>query len=232
MELNADIGEGGADALLLPYVRRVSIACGGHVGDANSMRTALLLVRQYGIKAGAHPSYPDPANFGRKPVAASADEIRVWVEQQTYSLMTQADALGLELFHVKPHGALYNCAATDRQTANGVIAAVKNLSLTLIVLAGSPLARRAQEAGVAVLEEAFADRRYLLDGRLAPRTMPDAVIHNPADAAAQALAIAQGNLIRCLDGGERLVRADTLCLHGDGAGAVDRARAVAQALTP
>lgn len=230
IELNADIGEGGLDVLLVPHVSRVSIACGGHVGDANSMHAALLLARQYGIKAGAHPSYPDPANFGRKAMQASAEEIAVWVEQQTRSLMMGAEALGIELFHVKPHGALYNQAAINRETAAGVIAAVKKLRLSLVALAGSPLVAWAREVGVVVLEEAFADRRYLSSGQLAPRAMADAVIHDPAGAAGQALAIAQGKPIRSLDGGSLLLRADTLCLHGDEAGAAARACAVAHAL--
>lgn len=230
IELNADIGEGGADVLLLAYVNRVSIACGGHVGDTNSMRTALSLAGQYGLKAGAHPSYPDPANFGRKVVQASSGQIADWLEQQTRNLMIEAESLGIALFHVKPHGALYNRAAVDIEAASGVIAAVKKLGLALVALAGSPLVGWAREAGVVVFEEAFADRRYLQSGQLAPRTMEGAVIDAPTEVLEQALAIAQGKPIQCLDGGSLRLRADTLCLHGEQEGAAARVRAVAQAL--
>lgn len=230
IELNADIGEGGADALLMPYVDRVSIACGGHTGDAVSMRAALLLAREYGAKAGAHPSYPDLANFGRLAMQASPGDVSRWVEEQTRALMAVADGLNVKLFHVKPHGALYNLAATDRETADAVIAAIKNTGLTLVALAGSPLVGWAREAGLVVLEEAFADRRYLQNGQLAPRSQPDALLETPAEVVAQALAIARGEPIIALDGGDLLLRADTLCLHGDAPGAVERARAAALAL--
>ncbi|MBW8307535.1 MAG: LamB/YcsF family protein, partial [Thiobacillus sp.] len=111
IELNADIGEGCDDASLMPYLTRVSIACGGHAGDAVSMTAALRLAAEHGVAAGAHPSYPDRAQFGRQALAASEDEIAAWVMQQTEVLAEQAARLGLRLAHVKPHGALYNVAA-------------------------------------------------------------------------------------------------------------------------
>lgn len=230
MELNADVGEGGADALLMPLVSRVSIACGGHTGDAASMRAALMLAESYGIKAGAHPSYSDPANFGRVAMPAPPGDITRWVVEQTLALKAVADESGMRLFHVKPHGALYNQAADDREVGLAVVAAAKETGLTLVALAGSPLAGWAREADIPVLEEAFADRRYLSSGRLAPRSLPGALIESPMEAAAQARAIARGEPIPCLDGGLLVVRADTLCLHGDGVGAAEFARAIHQAL--
>ncbi|NWG39741.1 MAG: 5-oxoprolinase subunit PxpA [Hydrogenophilaceae bacterium] len=231
IELNADIGEGGPDAVLMPYVDRVSIACGGHAGDVASMRQALLLARDYGIKPGAHPGYPDPANFGRKAMAAGPAQITRWVVEQTLTLQRVAHALDMTLFHVKPHGALYNLAAGDRVIGKAVIAALQELGgLALIVLAGSPLAEWARVAGLEVIEEAFADRRYLENGRLAPREMPGAVINKPEEAAHQAALIAQEEPVVTLNGQLRVIRAQTLCVHGDGPGALERAKAVARAL--
>jgi len=231
IELNADVGEGGPDDLLMPLVDRVSIACGGHAGDVVSMRQALLRAKELGIQPGAHPGYPDPANFGRNPMAATPAEISDWIIGQTRALMTVADGLGMKLFHVKPHGALYNQAAVDKAIAEAVIAALLELKgLTLIALAGSSLAGWASAAGLAVLEEAFADRRYLQDGQLAPRNLPGAIIEEPGQAARQALAIARGLAIEPLGGGALFIRARTICLHGDGRGAQERAEAVASAL--
>lgn len=230
IELSADIGEGGADALLMPYVDRVSIACGGHAGDVASMRAALLLAKESGIKAGVHPSYPDPANFGRVNMQSSPEETSRWVKEQTRALMEVADGLNIELFHVKPHGALYNRAATNRETADAVIAAIKNTGLALVALANSPLVGWAREAGLVVLEEAFADRRYLKNGQLAPRSRHEALLESPAEVVEQALAIARGEPIITLDDGNLLLHADTLCLHGDAPGTAGRAEAVALAL--
>jgi UPF0271 protein len=231
MELNADVGEGWDDKLIFPYVDRVSVACGGHAGDETSMRNALLLARDMGVLAGAHPGYPDRKNFGRQPVASRPGEVRRWVVEQTRELMRLAEQAGTRLFHVKPHGALYSLAAQDQATGGEMIAALLDLGgLALVCLAGSPLAGRARSAGLAVLEEAFADRRYLADGRLAPRSRPGSVIDEPDAAAAQARSIANGEAIATLDGGTLCLRADTLCLHGDREDAVQFARAIAAAL--
>lgn len=231
IELNADVGEGGPDGLLMPLVDRVSIACGGHAGDVASMRQALLWARDLGIKPGAHPGYPDPANFGRKPMDAAPKDISRWVTEQTISLLDIAASLDLKLFHVKPHGALYNQAAVDKATAEAVIEALLELKgLSLVALAGSPLAGWAKTAGLMVLEEAFADRRYLPDGQLAPRSLPGAVIDEPDQAASQVLAIARTQAVEPLGGGSLFIRAQTICLHGDEPGAQKRAEAVASAL--
>jgi UPF0271 protein len=231
IELNADVGEGGPDEVLVPLVDRVSIACGGHAGDAASMRRALLLARQQGVLAGSHPGYPDPAHFGRRILPAQPQDITRWVREQTLALLGVASELGMRLFHVKPHGALYNRAAVDEPVGRAVVAALLELGdLSLIVLAGSPLAGVARAAGVPVLEEGFADRRYLASGELAPRHLPGALIQSPQAAAAQASAIARGEAFASIDGRTLLLQAQTLCLHGDDARAVERARAVAAAL--
>ncbi len=232
IELNADIGEGYDDASLMPYLARVSIASGGHVGDAASMAAALRLAAGQGVAVGAHPSYPDRAQFGRRALAASETEIAAWVTQQTEALAEQAARLGLRLAHVKPHGALYNVAARDAGVARAIARAVAALdpSLALVGLAGSQLIAAGQAAGLAVLNEAFADRRYQPSGRLVSRETPGALIVDPVAAAEQARALAQGGPVATLGGGAVRIRVDTICLHSDTPGALNIARAVHAAL--
>jgi len=232
IELNADIGEGCDDASLMPYLARVSIACGGHAGDAASMVAALRLAADHGVAAGAHPSYPDRSQFGRRALAASGDEIAAWVTQQTEALAELAARLGLRLAHVKPHGALYNVAARDVRVARAIARAVTEVdpALALVGLAGSQLIVAGQAAGLAVLNEAFADRRYQPSGRLVSRETVGALIVDPAAAAEQARALAEGRAVATFGGGAVRIRADTICLHSDTPGALNIARAVHAAL--
>ncbi|MDO9220459.1 MAG: 5-oxoprolinase subunit PxpA [Thiobacillus sp.] len=232
IELNADIGEGGDDAGLMPYLNRVSIACGGHTGDAASMGAALRLAAEHGVAVGAHPSYPDRARFGRHALAASADEIAMWVTQQTGMLAEQATRLGMRLAHVKPHGALYNVAACDAVTARAIAQAVAALdpALILVGLAGSQLIAAGEAVGLAVLNEAFADRRYQTTGRLVSRETIGALILEPAAAAGQAVALARGQAFSTLSGRYIRLQADTICLHSDTPNALNIARAVHTAL--
>jgi UPF0271 protein len=232
IELNADIGEGYDDASLMPYLARVSIASGGHVGDAASMAAALRLAAGQGVAVGAHPSYPDRAQFGRRALVASETEIAAWVTQQTEVLAEQAARLGLRLAHVKPHGALYNVAARDAGVARAIAQAVAALdpSLALVGLAGSQLVAAGQAAGLAVLNEAFADRRYQPSGRLVSRETQGALIVDPEEAAGQARALEQGDPVATLGGGAVRIRADTICLHSDTPNALNIARAVYAAL--
>lgn len=232
IELNADIGEGCDDAALMPYLARVSIACGGHAGDAASMNAALRLAAEFGVAVGAHPAYPDRDNFGRRALAASPDDIVAWVTRQTEALAEAAARLGTRLDHVKPHGALYNVAARDAEVAAAVAHAVAAFdpALRLVGLAGSQLIAAGEGAGLRVLNEAFADRRYQVDGRLVSRETADAVIDDPALAARQALMLAHDEAVATLDGGVLRMRADTVCLHSDTPGALNIARAVHAAL--
>jgi len=232
IELNADIGEGCNDAALMPYLTRVSIACGGHTGDIASMAAALRLAAEHGAAVGAHPSYPDRPGFGRRALAASAEDIAAWITQQTEALAEQAMRLGLRLAHVKPHGALYNVAAQDRSVAEAVAQAVAafDAKLMLVGLSGSQLIAAGQAAGLAVLNEAFADRRYQANGQLVSRETEGALITDPDVAAQQARALAQGAPVFTLDGLPLGVRAETLCLHSDTPNALNIARAVHAAL--
>ena len=232
MDINADIGEGYDDAGLMPYLMRASIACGGHTGDARSMDAALALAAEYGVAVGAHPSYPDREGFGRRDLAATPDQIVRWVTQQIEALAEIAARRGLRLVHVKPHGALYNAAAQDEAIAATIAQAVKGWdpSLILLGLSGSRLIEAGRAAGLTVMQEVFADRRYQPDGQLVSRETPGALITDPETAADQAYALAHDQPIVALDGSPLRLAADTLCLHSDTPGGVGIARAVAQAL--
>jgi len=232
IELNADIGEGCDDAGLMPYLARVSIACGGHAGDAASMEAALRLATEFGVSVGAHPSYPDRENFGRRPLAAPASEIAAWVTQQTEILAERAARLGLRLSHVKPHGALYNVGAVDREVAEAIAAAIADWdpALALVGLSGSQLIAAGEGAGLTVLKEAFADRGYHPDGRLVSRETHGALLSDPEAAARQAFALARGEAIATSDGSKLRIQADTLCLHSDTPDALKIARAVHAAI--
>lgn len=232
IELNADIGEGCDDAGLMPYLARVSIASGGHAGDAASMRVALRLASERGVAVGAHPSYPDRVHFGRRALPASAAEIFAWVTQQTEVLAELAAGMGMRLAHVKPHGALYNVAARDAEVAQAIATAVAAFdpALLLVGQAGSQLVLAGQAAGLGVLNEAFADRRYQSDGRLVSRETAGAVITDPDAAARQARALARGEAVAARGGGRLHLQADTICLHSDTANALNIARAVHAAL--
>lgn len=228
IELNADIGEGFDDAGLMPYLARVSIACGGHAGDVASMTAALRLAAGYGVMVGAHPSYPDRAHFGRLPRVASKEVISAWITRQIEVLAEQAARLGLRLVHVKPHGALYNVAAFDFGVAEAIADAVAKFdpSMLLIGLSGSRLVEAGQAAGLGVLNEAFADRCYQANGQLVSRETVGALLKDPIMAARQARALARGEPVATLTGESLRIPADTLCLHSDTPNAVEIAQAI------
>ena len=228
IELNADIGEGFDDAGLMPYLARVSIACGGHAGDEASMTAALRLAAGYGVMVGAHPSYPDRAHFGRLPRVASKEVISAWITRQIEVLSEQAARLGLRLVHVKPHGALYNVAAFDFGVAEAIADAVAKFdpSMLLIGLSGSRLVEAGQAAGLGVLNEAFADRCYQANGQLVSRETVGALLKDPIMAARQARALARGEPVATLTGESLRIPADTLCLHSDTPNAVEIAQAI------
>ena len=232
MDINADIGEGYDDAGLMPYLTRASIACGGHTGDARSMDAALTLTAEYGVAVGAHPSYPDREGFGRRGWMASPEQIAQWVTEQIEALAEIAARKDMRLAHVKPHGALYNAAAQHEVIATAIAQAVKewNASLILLGLSGSRLIEAGCSAGLTVMQEVFADRRYQPDGQLVSRETPGALITDPESAAEQAYALAHDQPLIALDGNTLRLTADTLCLHSDTPGAIEIAHAVAQVL--
>lgn len=238
IDLNADVGESlgawrlGEDDELVPLVTSVNVACGYHAGDPVTMQRTVRLAARHGVALGAHPGYPDLLGFGRRSMALSADEVEAAVVYQVGALAGFAEAEGITLRHVKPHGALYTDAARDPAVAAAIARAVRRVSadLVLVGLAGSPGLDAARAAGLRVAAEAFADRGYEPDGSLRSRRLDGSLLDEPADAAAQAVSIARDGSVRAVDGSVVEVRADTLCVHGDLPGAAARARAVRAAL--
>jgi UPF0271 protein len=232
--LNCDCGEGICDdSAILPHVTAANIACGGHAGDETSMRATLRLCRSLGVSAGAHPSYPDREHFGRRSLAIPLDELAAALRAQIQTLRRLAQEEGVMLTHVKPHGALYNQAATDAALA-GLIARVVaefNQDWALVAPPGSALAQAGQAAGLRVLREGFADRAYEQDGTLRRRDLPGALIADPAQCAAQALAIVLAGEVTAHDGTRLALSADTICIHSDAPGAIERAAHLRRALT-
>lgn len=229
IDLNCDLGEGFPDdAELMSIITSANIACGGHAGDESTMADAVRLAIENSVAIGAHPGYRDIENFGRTPQALPPDEITELVSEQITLLKDIVTKQNGTVSHVKPHGALYNRAADDPVTATAIVDAIKvaDHSLILFGLAGSILVKEATKAGLCVVGEAFADRRYTAAGRLASRAIEGAVIKDAAAAAEQALKIAKRQPISSIDGGEITIEAGTICLHGDGVNAVSTARLI------
>lgn len=233
IDFNCDLGEGcGDDAAIIPLITSASIACGGHAGDESTMRTTLRLCREHGVAAGAHPGYPDRANFGRDALPLSPSEVGELITSQVAALAEIAASEGIRLAHVKPHGALYNVAARDPAVAGAIAEAVARIDprLALFALSGSRLTAAGQAAGLRVAHEVFAERRYEADGSLTPRTHADAVIHDLEDAIAQVRGFVRNGTVIARNGEQVPLRADTLCLHGDRADAARFARSIRDAL--
>lgn len=238
IDFNCDVGESfgpwrmGQDDALLPFASSANIACGMHAGDPMVIQHTIGLCQQHGVAIGAHPGLPDLQGFGRRTLHMSATEIHAFVLYQVSALAGMARASGAEVQHVKPHGALYHMANEQAEVAAAITDAIRDVSPTLKVYAQaqSRFAQIAQQRGLCVIEEAFAERRYEADGRLTPRDHPDAVIHDVDLAAQQVgqLLVGDGLLART---GERLrLRADTICLHGDRPDALEFARHLRQAI--
>jgi 5-oxoprolinase (ATP-hydrolysing) subunit A len=238
IDLNCDMGElpeaiaDGTQEALMPSLTSVNIACGGHAGDAQTMQITIAQALRWKLAIGAHPGYPDRANFGRLELNLSPEAIADSVYEQVRALAEIAARAGVGLTHVKPHGALYNQAVPNRQLAEAIAKGVARWGrdVVLVGLAGSPMLDVFREAGFPVVAEAFADRRYEPDGTLRSRKHPDALIRDPAEAGRQALSIVQRGAIVTVDGSEVAVNAKTLCIHGDTPGAPEIAATVAQTL--
>jgi 5-oxoprolinase (ATP-hydrolysing) subunit A len=239
MDLNADLGESfgawtlGDDAALVRHITSANVACGFHAGDFRVMAATVALCRRADVAVGAQPGYPDLLGFGRRPMAFDPDEITAMVRYQVGALEAFCRAEGVPMQHVKPHGALYNQAAADPTLARAIARAVAGFSreLALFGLASStPMVEAAAEMGLRFVPEAFADRRYLADGSLQPRSEPGSLITDPARAAGQAVAIATEGRARAADDTRIELRAESICCHGDTPGAVAIASAVRRGL--
>ena len=225
IDLNCDMGENiGNDEAIMPYITSANIACGFHAGDARTMQTTVRLAKKYSVAVGAHPSWLDVEGFGRREMTLPPDEVEALILYQIGALSAIAKAEGVELVHVKPHGALYNQAAKDRSLADAIARAVKSFSgdLVLVGLAGSGLIEAGLEVGLRVANEGFPDRNYNPDGTLVSRKEAHAIIASPEEVAKHALELIQNGILF----GEKRVRVETLCLHGDHPRAAENAKLI------
>ncbi|RZK62182.1 MAG: LamB/YcsF family protein [Hymenobacter sp.] len=238
VDLNCDLGESfgawtlGHDAALLPYLTSANIACGFHAGDPAVMRQTVRLALQHHVAIGVHPGLPDLAGFGRRTMDISAEEAFDMTVYQLGALHAVTRAEGGALHHLKPHGALYNMAATNAALAQAIAEAVYKVQPELVLygLAGSELTKAGERLGLRTAHEVFADRTYQANGTLTPRRQPDALITSAEAAIAQVLRMVQGGWVRTQQGSEIAIKADTVCLHGDGAHALEFAQQLSQAL--
>ncbi|HEY1022640.1 MAG TPA: 5-oxoprolinase subunit PxpA [Flavisolibacter sp.] len=233
IDINCDMGEGfGNDEAIMPFITSANIACGAHAGDTETARATMLLAKQQGVNIGAHPSFPDRRNFGRTEMATSPQEVYNLVTEQLFFFREIADAADVVLHHVKPHGALYNMAARDAALAKAIAQAVKDFDADLVLfgLSGSASIIEAERLGLNAWNEVFADRTYGDNGSLTPRSEPGALVEEEEKAVAQVLQMMKGS-VTTLYGKEIPIAADTICVHGDGAYAVQFAKAIFKAIS-
>jgi UPF0271 protein len=238
VDLNCDMGESfgawtmGNDAALMDHVSSINIACGFHAGDATTMRKTIETALEKGVAIGAHPGYPDLQGFGRRQMSLAAGEIRDIVMYQVAAIKGVCEALGGHLHHVKPHGAMYNFAAKNADAARAIAEAVRQIDPELILfgLSGSEYISIAEGTGLRCSSEVFADRTYVSDGSLTPRTEANALIGDTSTAMSQVLQMIKAGTVTATDGTAIPIRADTICIHGDGAHALEFASAIRQTL--
>jgi UPF0271 protein len=238
IDLNCDMGElpeaiaDGTQEALMPSFTSINVACGGHAGDEQTMQTTIEQALRWNLAIGAHPGYPDRANFGRLELDLSPEDIADSVYKQVQALAVIASRSGVTLTHVKPHGALYNQAVHNRNLAEAIAKGVARWrrDVVLVGLAGSPMLDVFRQAGFPVAAEAFADRRYESDATLRSRKHPDALIRDPTEASRQALGIVQRGEVTAHDQSKVSINAQTICIHGDTPGAPKIAAIVAKTL--
>lgn len=221
IDLNSDLGESfgryslGRDSEIIPLVSSVNIACGFHAGDPDVMAKTVALAEETGIGVGAHPGFPDLQGFGRRKMTMKPSEVKNMVTYQVGALM--AFTSNKKLQHVKPHGALYNMAATDHDLAVAICEGIKQVDSDLPIygLANSELIKAAQEVGIPFAQEAFGDRNYNADGTLVSRSLPNAVIKDPTEVAKRVKSMIENEEIIAIDGTKIPLKPDSICVHGD-----------------
>lgn len=242
MKLNCDLGESfgswemGLDSEVMPYIDQANIACGFHAGDPDVMQRTLALAKHYDVTIGAHTAYPDLQGFGRRSMQCSASEIVNFMHYQIAALDGMAQIQGLTLRYVKPHGALYNDMMSKPPVLEAVIQAVasyyKPLQLMLLATAGwQQIKQQTEQAGISVLFEAFADRRYTDDGKLTPRSQAGAVLHEN-EMLAQVQQLVKDGTVTTASGNILPLQADTLCVHGDNPAAIAQVKQIRELLYP
>lgn len=239
IDLNSDLGEGfgpwsmGDDATMLSIVTSANVACGGHASDPETMFRTLELARDNGVTVGAHPGFNDRQGFGRRVIPMSPAEIGRMCAAQIGALIGIAAQAGVPVTYVKPHGALGNLAARDRNVAEAIVAAVQKIDpkLAMLAISGTQSEHAARAAGAPVYSEIFADRGYLSSGQLVPRDQDGAMIHDAATAAQRLIAFLDSGLMPVVDGDPIKLSAQSICVHGDSSGAVEMAREIRKRLT-
>ncbi|NLN83176.1 MAG: LamB/YcsF family protein [Firmicutes bacterium] len=234
IDLNCDMGESfgvykyGSDEEIITEITSANIACGWHGGDPMVMDFTVGLCKTHGVNPGAHPGFPDLVGFGRRNMQIAPRELRADIIYQVGALQAFAHSHGLKLTHVKPHGNFYNMAAQDEEMALSIAQAVKdvNKDLILVGLSGSLLVRTGEKIGLAVAHEVFADRGYLPNGVLVPRTEPGAIIETTEEAVSRMVSLLENGYFAANDGSPLYLKADTICLHGDTPNAAAYARAI------
>lgn len=233
IDLNADLGEGGAyDDQLLDFVSSASIACGGHAGDDDTMARVLIAAKSKGVRTGAHPGFDDPANFGRRELNLPHSQIIDQILKQMERIHAVASDVGQPVSYLKLHGALYNMAARDQSLAVDILGAVQSEfgDLAVMALDGSAQVTTAERLSLPVIREGFADRAYSSDGKLVSRSVSGAVLDAPESAVAQAVLMARDRQIVAIDGTVLQTQVQSICLHGDNVAALDLAKAVRRGL--
>lgn len=238
IDLNSDLGESygpwkmGDDEAILQVVTSANVACGGHASDPETMFRTLEIARDRGVVVGAHPGFADREGFGRRLIPMTPAEIERLIATQTGALMGAAALAGVKVRYIKAHGALANHCADDRAAASAVARAAKAFGSDMAVLAisGTELELAAREAGVPVYSEIFADRGYLSTGRLVPRSRPDAMIHDPQEAADRLVSYLETGLMPVVDGAPIKLDAHSICVHGDGPSAIAMAAHIRKTL--
>ncbi|PJK16295.1 lactam utilization protein LamB [Chryseomicrobium excrementi] len=234
IDLNCDLGESfgsyrmGNDAAILPLITSANIACGFHAGDPSVMRQTVESAILHNVGIGAHPGLPDLQGFGRRELAISAQEAYDLVVYQIGALQAVAKSCGTTVRHVKAHGALYNMAAKSPDLAEAIVSAVKACDSKLIIvgLAGSAWVDAAKKMDMRIAQEVFADRRYEEDGSLTPRSRMDALIEDQQEAVEHVIRMVRDGMVTTRQGTRRPIQADTICIHGDGAHALEFAQAI------
>jgi 5-oxoprolinase (ATP-hydrolysing) subunit A len=229
IDINCDLGEGiGNEEAIMPFISSANIACGYHAGDEKTIWTTVELCIKNKVAIGAHPSFLDRENFGRTEMKLDTADIYELITQQLIIIDEITNDLNTSLQHVKPHGALYNLSAKDKKVANTIAKAVKdfNHELVLFGLSGSHSVKEAETIGLKTRNEVFADRTYMDDGSLVPRSQPGAIIEDADTVIQQALQFVNNEAITTSSGKKIKLKAETICLHGDGKHAIDFAKAI------
>ena len=239
VDLNSDLGESfgrytiGSDDRIIPLITSANIACGFHASDPVVMMKTVNMVKKAGTGAGAHPGYPDLMGFGRRNMNVSHEEAKAYTLYQISALGGMCKAAGVKLSHVKPHGAMYNMAGKDYELSKAICEAIKEYDPSLIVmgLAGSQMVKAARDMGLKTAEEVFADRAYEEDGSLVARSKPGAMIEDEDEAIARVVRMIKEGKVQAITGNDIDIKADSVCVHGDGEKALLFVEKIRKALT-